>query len=327
MTGRRRPLPELIREVGDGTSSLEQALLALDRRLVAQAASSFALDPAGEGVLRGVSAGPGAASGVAAFDGGAVLALALVGVPSILVAYETFPEDIEAMKLSRGVVTVSGGLTGHAGVVSRGLGKPCIASGGNALQLRGEVLVALTSPPRNWGFGDRFSFDGKTGIIVEGAAELAALGHDLDEALAWADTISGARLLAKVTCRVDAENAKRMGAHAIVVDGSDALFLGHERRLLVDAVVRGDAEAEARLVKVLVADLEAIRAGFGCAPESIFALGHPSNLSEAIGVVLHEACETLSMHVTERVERPAFFAEEIPGARLAAALDALASGH
>ncbi len=327
MTARRRPLPELIREVADGTSSPEQALPALDRRLVAQAALSFDLDPEGEGVLRGVSAGPGAASGVAAFDGGAVLALARVGVPSILVAYETFPEDIEAMKVSRGVVTVSGGLTGHAGVVSRGLGKPCIASGGNALQLRGEVLVALTSPPRNWGFGDRFSFDGKTGIIVQGAAQLTPLGDDLEKALAWADTISGARLVAKVTSRTDAENAKRMGARAVVVDGSDALFLGHERRLLADAVVRGEDEAEARLVKMVVADLEAIRAGFGGAPESIFALGHASNLSEAIGAVLRKACETVSMHVTERVERPSFFAEEIPEARLVAALDALASGH
>ena len=316
-----------MREVARGSLSREEALASFDVRLVAQAALTFELDPGASGVLRGVSAGPGAASGVAAFESGDVLALARIGVPSILVAYETSPEDIEAMRASRGVVTVSGGLTGHAGVVSRGLGKPCIASGGSSLGLRGDKLVVFTSPPRTWGFGDRFSFDGKTGEIVEGAAVLAGLGEDREEVLTWADKVSGARFVANVTTRVDATNAKRMGAQAIVLDGSDALFFGHERRVLADAVLRGEDDAKAALQDLLIRELEAMTEGFGAPPASVTELGHASNAGDALTAVLRAACDAVSIPLTERTARPSLLAEEIPAARLAAALEALATNR
>lgn len=313
-----RPPGELLREVRAGSLAREEALRFVDPKLVAPASLGLAADPAAKDALRGVPAGTGAASGHAAFRAADAVAFAEVGVPALLVAFETFPEDIEAMKVVSGVVTVNGGLTGHAGVVSRGLGKPCIASG-SALDLRGDTIVVRTTPKVEWSSGERFSFDGKTGVIVAGAAAFMSLSDDLAEVLAWADAVSGARVVARVSTRVDAENARRMGAHTICVDGPDALLLGQARRDLVLHAHAAIAASDA-LVAAIAADFAGMASGFGSPALETRGLRLASHRAPGLEASFEKACAAAGVSVAE----PEGTAPEaVPARRLAAALESL----
>lgn len=318
MTARAyRPVADLVREVQRGALAIEEALAALDPRVASEVSLSLEVDPASPLAVRGVPAGPGAASGHAAFHADEVLTLASAGVPALLVVFETFPEDIAAMKASRGVVTVNGGLTGHAGVVSRGLGKPCIASG-SALDLRGDSVEVWSSPRRVWRAGDRFSFDGRTGAIVAGAALVSRLDAAIEEALAWADRVSGARFTASVSSVEDAQNARRFGASAIALDAPDALLLGAERASLVEGA-RWSRSPD--VVASIAGELRAMGEAFGAPLSAIGRARLPAHREGAIGACLDEAARSLDLSVTERADAipPTRLAE----ARLRAALDVL----
>jgi pyruvate,orthophosphate dikinase len=317
---RHRPISELVRDVSRGALTERDALRSVDVRAVSASSLSFDVDAAAPGALRGVPAGPGAASGHATFDASTALELSGANVPVILIVFETFPEDIEAMRASAGVITVHGGLTGHAAVVSRGLGKPCIASG-SALDLRGEVAHVRSPGGGEWRRGERLSFDGRTGAIVHGVAPLSPLSEHVAEVLSWADAASGASIVARVSTADDARNARVVGAKAIAVDGPDALLLGSGRAALVSAAL-GEGPARSELLAALVRDLRDVAEAFG-AP---IRAGSPLRLAahEALRPVWIEACGAVGIAVDERLA-PAVAPVDVPAARMTAALAALGS--
>jgi pyruvate, orthophosphate dikinase len=187
---------ELVAEVQSGSLSREEALRKLPASFLSAAELALDLDPSSPKTYRGVPAGPGAASGQLTFNAPHALALAREGKAVVLAVEETSAEDIEAMTAARGIIAVRGGLTGHAAIVSRGLGKPCLCGGSGMSFVRDEasgargLKVELASGTLTLQVGDLVSFDGSSALLVVGPARLVTLGPEVDEILGWA-TVPG----------------------------------------------------------------------------------------------------------------------------------------
>lgn len=308
MSQQARPVADLVAQVGANQISREEALLELDPRQVAPA--SLSVDPGESEIAHGVPAGPGVASGHAVFDAVECLRFAAAGLRPILIVHETVPEDIEAMRASAGVVTVDGGLTGHAAIVSRGLGKPCLASRG-ALELLAGVATLRTSPPVTWKPGHALSFDGKTGSIFEGMTRLTPLSDDLLELLGWADQTSGERVIASVASAIDATNARLLGASAISIDSSDALWLSCRESA-------GEVGSSTSNADLLTREIAAIVKAFGAEPVSVrLGVLDERATDQALGSAIASACSTAAVIADEQAtpERRAAILSTHPGAR------------
>ncbi|MED5587240.1 MAG: pyruvate, phosphate dikinase [Chloroflexota bacterium] len=237
----------------EGLITQDQALLRVDAEeisnlLVPQFSDDLDNDESENRYLaRGASASPGAASGTVCFDANKAAQLADAGVAVILVRPETKPDDIHGITAAVGVVTSRGGVTSHAAVVTRGLGKPCIV-GCEGIQV--DLGAGLfTADDRTVKEGEHISMDGASGSVYLG--ELATVNtrlEDLPEAnelLGWADDTRELGVMANADTPSDATQALNMGAEGVGLCRTEHMFLDPIRLPSVRQMLLNAEAAEA----------------------------------------------------------------------------------
>jgi len=201
----------------------------------------------------GLPASPGAATGEAVFDADTAEEKAKAGRRVILIRSETTPEDIHGVLAAEGVLTSRGGMTSHAAVVARGMGKPCVCGceevriDADTRELRaGETIIRE---------GDPISIDGSTGRVIRGEVPLRAgeMSAELSRLLEWADGIRTLRVAANADNPADAAKAREFGAEGIGLCRTEHMFLAPERLPAVREMILAETkeEREAALVKLL----------------------------------------------------------------------------
>jgi pyruvate,orthophosphate dikinase len=211
---------------------------------------------------RGLPAGPGAAAGRIAFNADRAVAMAKDG-PVVLVRIETSPEDIAGMHSAAGILTTRGGLTSHAAVVARGMGRSCVVGAG-ALRVdysRGELRAEGHEPLEE---GDWISIDGTTGevingqlatrpseiiqVLVEGSMkpEQSEVFRNFDRLLKWADEIRTMGVRTNADTPHDARVARLFGAQGIGLCRTEHMFFAEERILRVREMILARNEAGRR---------------------------------------------------------------------------------
>ena len=237
----------------EGLITQDQALLRVDAEeisnlLVPQFSDDLDNDESENRFLaRGAPASPGAASGTVCFDANKAAQLASAGVAVILVRPETKPDDIHGITAAVGVVTSRGGVTSHAAVVTRGLGKPCIV-GCEGIQIDLEAGL-FTAGDRTVKEGEHISMDGASGSVYLG--ELATVNtrlEDLPEAnelLGWADDTRELGVMANADTPSDATQALNMGAEGVGLCRTEHMFLDPIRLPSVRQMLLNAEAAEA----------------------------------------------------------------------------------
>jgi pyruvate,orthophosphate dikinase len=244
----------------------------------------------------GLAASPGAACGRAVFDADRAVDRAGAGEAVILVRPETTADDIHGLIAAQGVLTARGGMTSHAAVVARGMGKPCVA-GCDALAVDPDAGVA-TIAGREIREGDTITIDGGTGRVVLGFVPLVepAPPADLERVLAWADDFRRLRVLANADTPADARRARELGAEGIGLCRTEHMFMAPDRLPIVrELILAGSdeerADALARLLPLQQADFEGIFEAMGTLPVTIRLLDPP----------LHEFLPPLEEAADERM--------------------------
>ena len=204
-------------------------------------------------LTKGLPASPGAAVGRIVFTADDAEAWAARGEKVILVRTETSPEDIGGMDAAEGILTARGGMTSHAAVVARGMGKCCVAGAG---ELRIDVEnKTMTVKGRVFREGDWISLNGSTGEVFAGQAELqqAELSGAFGELMQWADEIRTLKVRTNADTPRDAETARRFGAEGIGLCRTEHMFFGENRILAVREMILADDEEGRRkaLAKLL----------------------------------------------------------------------------
>jgi|CZKU01.1.fsa_nt_gi pyruvate,orthophosphate dikinase len=229
--------------VAEGLITKEEAVLRVDPGGLDQLLHPT-LDPKAPKKLlaRGLSASPGAASGHIVFSADEAERRAGQGTPVILVRVETSPEDIHGMKAARGVLTARGGMTSHAAVVARGMGKPCVA-GVSAVAVNYETQTMTVSVYDDAAYsanqvetvvlrkGDVITIDGGSGHIYAGEVPTvsAALSGEFGQLMAWADAARTMKVRANADTPLDARTARAFGAEGIGLCRTEHMFFEEER--------------------------------------------------------------------------------------------------
>ena len=240
--------------VEEGLLSKEEALVRVEPSDLSQLLSPQLPEDHGMDVVaRGLNASPGAAVGFIVLDADSAESRAARGEHVILVRPETSPDDIHGFIAAEGILTAKGGLTSHAAVVARGMGKPCI-TGCQALEVDLEARV-ITIAGVQYSEGTLITIDGTSGSVIIGEPELTLVsgsaGAELDRLLEWADSIRRLKVLANADTPIDAENARRLGAEGIGLCRTEHMFFGVDRLPKMQAMIlatnledREDALAE-----------------------------------------------------------------------------------
>ena len=200
----------------------------------------------GQLLAKGLNASPGAAVGVAIFDPEKAAEMGQAGKKVVLVRPETSPDDVHGMIYSQGVLTARGGMTSHAAVVARGMGKPCVA-GVSAMLVDVEKRRFTTADGRTVNEGEVISIDGATGEVFGGEMPVKAANFsdekELNELLGWADKIRRLGVLANADYPRDAIKAREHGAEGIGLCRTEHMFMETERLPLVQQMILAAPEA------------------------------------------------------------------------------------
>lgn len=198
-------------------------------------------------LAKGLPASPGAASGKVVFDADEADRLGSGGEAVILVRPETTPEDIHGIVAAQGVLTSRGGMTSHAAVVARGMGKPCVC-GCESIRIDLQKKEFVTEGGRVVREGDVISIDGATGRVYAGAVPLVdpELSPEFRELLQWADEMRRLRVLANADNPEDAAKARSFGAEGIGLCRTEHMFLGPERVPVVRRMILAEDGEERR---------------------------------------------------------------------------------
>ena len=201
-------------------------------------------------LARGLPASPGAASGYIVLDAEEAERLGKAGVAVILVRKETSPEDIAGMHAARGVLTQTGGMTSHAAVVARGMGRTCVA-GCKALSVdleNGIVRIDTPDGERVLEKGSEITLDGSRGEVYLGAIPTVAVepGEDFETLMQWADEIRTLGVRANADTPEDAALAVRLGAEGIGLCRTEHMFFAPERILAVREMILAADDEERR---------------------------------------------------------------------------------
>lgn len=207
-------------------------------------------------VARGLNAAPGAVSGHVVFDVKAALEWSRKGVNVILVRPETTPDDIEGIAAADGVLTQKGGLTSHAAIVTRAMGKPCISGAEgieidlSARQFSVDDLVVKE--------GDEITIDGTSGTVYLGRlpVEDASLPPEMDELMSWADGFRRLGVLANADTPEMITEAKGFGAEGIGLCRTERMFTGQERLSAIRAFILAATDEERGRAVVHLAELQ-----------------------------------------------------------------------
>ena len=246
----------------------------------------------GRRVARGLPAGPGAAAGRIALDADRAAEMAADG-PVLLVREETSPEDIVGMHASAGILTSRGGMTSHAAVVARGLGKPCIVGAGALVvdEETGEVRVG----GHVFREGDELSIDGTAGEVIAGrlapqesevltvlleGGEPSQASKAFLAALSWADDERRMRVRANADTPEDARRARAFGAEGIGLCRTEHMFFEEGRLALVRRMILGRGREDrveplARLLELQRGDFEGIFEAMDGLPVTVRLLDPP----------------------------------------------------
>ncbi|HVC57775.1 MAG TPA: pyruvate, phosphate dikinase [Stellaceae bacterium] len=223
------------------------------------------LDPAAKTTVlaRGLPASPGAASGTMVLSADAAEAAASRDEAVILVRIETSPEDIHGMHAARGILTTRGGMTSHAAVVARGMGRPCVTGAGD---LRIDYASG-TMAVRNHIFhaGDLITINGSTGEVMAGevATIQPVLSGDFATLMGWADSLRTLKVRANAETALDARAARSFGAEGIGLSRTEHMFfhadrIGAMREMIMAEDERGRRTALAKLLPMQRADFTEI---------------------------------------------------------------------
>ena len=182
-----------------------------------------------ESIATGLPASPGAAVGKVVFTAEHAEEMAKGNEKVILVRTETSPEDIGGMDAAQGILTVRGGMTSHAAVVARGMGKPCVAGCGSVSIDANACTFSVSDITVNE--GDYVTIDGSTGNLIIGEVELITPGvsDELDVLLAWADEIREMGVRTNADTPHDAQVAREFGAEGIGLCRTEHMFFGEDR--------------------------------------------------------------------------------------------------
>jgi pyruvate,orthophosphate dikinase len=207
-----------------------------------------ALDPKAKTIVlaRGLPASPGAASGKVVFSAEEAESRASRGEAVILVRLETSPDDIHGMNAARGILTIRGGMTSHAAVVARGMGRPCVAGAGDLrVDYANRTLTAHSAVVRA---GEIITIDGSTGEVMLGAVPMIQpeLSRDFATLMDWADAIRGMRVRANAETAADARMARRFGAEGIGLSRTEHMFFQADRIAAMRRVIMAEDDTGRR---------------------------------------------------------------------------------
>jgi pyruvate,orthophosphate dikinase len=216
------------------------------------------LDPKAERkvVAAGLPASPGAATGKVVFDADEAERLAGLGEAVILVREETSPEDIHGMHAARGIVTARGGMTSHAAVVARGMGRPCV-SGAGEIHID-EKSQTFSARGRTFRAGEVITIDGSKGEVMEGAVPMIEpeLTGDFQTLMAWADKVRRLKVRANAETPLDAKTARGFGAEGIGLCRTEHMFFDDTRIAAVREMILADDEAGRRAALAKIAPFQ-----------------------------------------------------------------------
>jgi pyruvate,orthophosphate dikinase len=204
-------------------------------------------------IATGLPASPGAASGEIVFSPDEAAQLKSDGRKVILVRVETSPEDIHGMHAAEGILTTRGGMTSHAAVVARGMGKPCVSGAGS---IRVDYAAkTMTASSQVFKQGDQITVDGSTGQVLAGRVEMIEpqLSGEFATLIGWADKVRKLGVRANADTPTDAKAAVRFGAEGIGLCRTEHMFFEEGRIQAVREMILADDEKSRRaaLAKLL----------------------------------------------------------------------------
>ena len=238
----------------EGLITREEAIARVDPAALDQLLHPT-LDPdASRDVLtKGLPASPGAASGKVVFDADAAERAAAAGEAVILVRVETSPEDIHGMHAAKGILTARGGMTSHAAVVARGMGRPCVSGAGSlSIDNKAKLLRVGSREVRE---GDILTLDGSTGEVMVGAVATVQpeLAGDFGTLMEWADQVRRLKVRANAETPLDCRTAREFGAEGVGLCRTEHMFFDAARITAVRQMILASDEAgrRAALAKLL----------------------------------------------------------------------------
>src|SRR5216684_2575460 len=283
----------------EGLIGREEAIARIDPAQLDQLLHPM-LDPAAtfEVAARGLNASPGAATGAIVLDADTAEERGRAGESVILVGWETSPDDIHGMIQAKGVLTAHGGMTSHAAVVARGMGKPCVAG------CEGLTIDADTKTIRLGGHelheGDTITIDGGTGRVIIGEVPLVPpkINEDFETVLGWADDVRRLKVRANADNPADSVKAREFGAQGIGLCRTEHMFFGEERLPVMQEMILardedGRRSALDRLLPFQQSDFEGIFEAMSGLPVTIRLLDPP----------LHEFLPPIEEATDERMRR------------------------
>jgi len=274
-------LKAAVNMVDEGLISREEAVARIDPGQLDQLLHPM-IDPSAhyEVAARGLNASPGAASGKIVFDADTAADRGAAGEAVVLVRWETTPDDIHGMIGAQGILTAHGGMTSHAAVVARGMGKPCVA-GCDALQLDVDNRRG-TLNGRAFAAGDTITIDGGTGDVILGTVDLVPpqINEDFETILGWADGVRRLQVRANADTPEDATRAREFGAQGIGLCRTEHMFMAEDRLPVVREMIMaadedGRRSALERLLPMQQSDFEGIFEAMAGLPVTIRLLDPP----------------------------------------------------
>jgi pyruvate,orthophosphate dikinase len=300
----------------EGVITQEEAVLKVDPAALDQLLHPTIDPKAHKQVLtRGLAASPGAAAGEIVFDPDEAAELKAKGREVILVRAETSPEDIHGMHAAVGILTARGGMTSHAAVVARGMGRPCVCGAGQLrIDAKAGMAVVGAETLRK---GDVITLDGSTGEVIKGRVKMRQpeLSGDFGKLMSWADTARRLGVRANADTPRDAKLARQFGAEGIGLCRTEHMFFEEDRILAMREMICAEDEAgrRAALAKILPmqrADFEELFEIMAGLPVTIRLLDpplheflpHEEKEQAAVAEVLRVPVERLRARVAELLE-------------------------
>ena len=269
--------------VDEGMIDEKQAVLMIDPRNLDtllhpqfDTAALKAATPMG----KGLGASPGAACGKIVFTAEDAKEWAAHKEKVVLVRLETSPEDIEGMKAAQGILTVRGGMTSHAAVVARGMGKCCVSGCGEIKMDEANKKFELAG--KTFHEGDYISIDGSTGKIYDGIIPTvdATIAGEFGRIMAWADKYRRLKVRTNADTPHDAQKARELGAQGIGLTRTEHMFFNSDRIAAFREMICSDTKEErvaalAKLEPMQQSDFEGIYEAMGGYPVTIRFLDPP----------------------------------------------------
>ena len=269
--------------VAEGHKTKQEAVLMIDPRnldtLLHPQFDAKALKAANV-IGKGLGASPGAACGQVVFSAEDAKAWKEAGKKVVLVRLETSPEDIEGMKAAQGILTVRGGMTSHAAVVARGMGKCCVSGCGEIKMDEANKKFELDG--KTYVEGDVISIDGSTGKIYGEAVPTvdASIAGTFGRIMAWADKYRVLKVRTNADTPADAKKARELGAEGIGLTRTEHMFFGEGRidafrEMICSETVEEREVALAKILPMQQADFEALYEALEGTPVCIRFLDPP----------------------------------------------------